>query len=106
METASPGASVPSPKMPASMMTGSPVTLVAKSRDYGVVASKALDWNLPLKRPDPLRSSCPIYHIANIIALFESNRQPSKRQSDFGEPASTVRIHSCSSHHVGASSEF
>src|SRR3954468_22692639 len=39
--------------------------LVVKSRDYGVVASKALAWNLPLKRPDPLRSSCPIYHLAN-----------------------------------------
>jgi hypothetical protein len=70
--------------------------LVVKSRDYGVVALKALAWNLPLMRPDPLRSSCPIYHLANIIAVLESNRQPAKRRSDFGEPASTVRRHCCS----------
>jgi len=29
--------------------------LVVKSREYGVVASKALAWNLLLKRPDPLK---------------------------------------------------
>jgi hypothetical protein len=31
--------------------------LVVKSRDYGVVALKALAWNLPLMRPDPLSRS-------------------------------------------------
>src|SRR5580658_1372219 len=33
-------------------LSGDPIV---KSRDYGVVARKALVWNLPLKRPDPFR---------------------------------------------------
>jgi hypothetical protein len=46
-----------------------------KSRDYGVVARKALAWNLPFKHPVVLgqgRFICRFVIVA--IVAFESNR--------------------------------
>src|SRR5271156_5747778 len=48
--------------------------LVVKSRDYTIDVRKVLAGNLPLKRPDPFGRGRPIYHLANLIVVFESNR--------------------------------
>src|ERR1700691_3519847 len=50
--------------------------LVVKSRNYGVVACKALSLNLPLKHPVLFGRGRSIDHLANMaIVVFEPNRQ-------------------------------